>query len=67
MRLVHHHDDATSTSKRLVSGSLFTSSPRRGVESSSWVTWYVEDFSEKLLSTYCVNPAGKYFGMSPRS
>ena len=24
-------------------------------------------FLEKLLSTYCVNPAGKYFGMSPRS
>ena len=29
--------------------------------------WYGGDFLEKLLSTYCVNPAGKYFGMSPWS
>ena len=30
---------------------------------SSWVTWYVGDFSERLLNTCCINPTGKYFGI----
>ena len=28
---------------------------------------YGRYFLDKLLSPYCVNPAGKYFGMSPPS
>ena len=26
--------------------------------------WYGVDFLEKMLSTYCVSPAGRYLGMS---
>ena len=31
------------------------------------LTGYGGDFLENLLSTYCTNPAGKYFSMSPWS
>ena len=31
------------------------------------MTWYGGDFLEKLLSTYCVSPAGRYLGMAPLS
>ena len=66
-RLVHHRDGATSTSNRLVSGDIFhLESLKISQNVSSLVTWYEEELLEKSLSTYCVKPAGKYFGISPR-
>ena len=67
VRLVHHRDDPTSTANRLVSGDLlhFESSKRgRNVVLSDVIRG---GFLEKLLNTYCANPAGKFLGMSPWS
>ena len=68
MRLVHPRDDATSTSNLLVSGNLFHFELlKRGRSVVLDDVVRGGGFLEKLLSTYCVNHAGKFFGMSPRS
>ena len=47
---------------------IFSISRRsRAAETLSCLTWYGGDFLKKLLSTYWVNPADRYLGISLRS
>ena len=67
VRLVHHGDDPTSTANRLVSGDLFhfeSLKQNRNVVLSD-VVW--GRFPGEIVEYMCVNPAEKYFGMSPWS